>query len=64
MLYGIATTMLQLHLDRSWEIVDAGNPTDEVIAWLREGGHKSIDDHAAKMVADLMAKNRRRVEQS
>jgi len=58
-MYAIATTVLQKHLNDCWEIVDDGAPIEEVLSWLRLGGHRTIDDIAAKMVADLMEQGKR-----
>ena len=61
-MYAIATTMLQKHLNDCWAIAD--DPQEsvaKVVAWLRKGGHSTIDDEASKLVADLMEAGKRTV---
>ncbi len=49
----------QGHLDELWKLIDGGEPKHKVIAWLRQGGHRTISDWMATEVAGLLENDKR-----
>ena len=50
---------LQKPLDDFWKLIDGGEPKEKVIAWLRQGSHRSISDWMATEVAGLIERDKR-----
>lgn len=57
------SVVLNRYLRWCWRVIEEdGEPITKVLAWLREGGHHSIDDASALAVADLLEQGKRETD--